>query len=127
VRAVLDTNVLVDYLSGDERARAEIERYASPCISRVTWMEVMVGVADEENEAATVRRFLDRFQLLELTAEVAEQAVRLRREQRLRLPDAIILASARTQQCPLVTRNTRDFRKEWPDIRVPYGPERGEA
>ena len=120
MKAVLDTNVLVDYLVGDPRAQAELRRYRNPFISRITWMEILVGVSDDETEAAAVRAFLGRFGLVEITEAVAEQAVQLRRELRLRLPDAIILASARVEQCPLVTRNTRDFKPEWPDIRVPY-------
>ena len=60
------------------------------------------------------------FGRVEIMEAVAEQAVQLRREHRLRLPDAIILASARVEQCLLVTRNTRDFKPAGPDIRVPY-------
>ena len=121
MKAVLDTNVLVDYLAGHERAREELSRYRHPRISRITWMEIMVGVAADAAEEAAVRSFLADFGVVELTEAVAAQAVRLRREHRLRLPDAIILASARVEQCQLVTRNTRDFKPEWPDIRVPYG------
>jgi predicted nucleic acid-binding protein len=39
---------------------------------------------------------------------------------RLRLPDAIILATAQVEGCNLLTRNTRDFSPSWPEIRVPY-------
>ena len=81
----------------------------------------MVGVSQDGAEEAAVRRFLAGFGLVEITDAVAEQAVQLRREYHLRLPDAIILACARVEQCQLVTRNTRDFKPEWPDIRVPYG------
>jgi len=52
--------------------------------------------------------------------EVAAEAVKLRRMFRLRLPDAIIWATARTQACLLVTRNTKDFPASEPGVRVPY-------
>ncbi|MGD9873251.1 MAG: type II toxin-antitoxin system VapC family toxin [Kiritimatiellia bacterium] len=120
MRAVLDTNILVDYLTGIEAAKKELLRYRQPLISRITWMEVMTGVAPGDPEAPSIRNFLSSFGLVEVDEAVAEQAVQLRRDLRLRLPDAIILASARIQQCPLVTRNTRDFNRNWPDIRVPY-------
>jgi predicted nucleic acid-binding protein len=120
MKAVIDTNILIDYLAGNERAQVELRRYRHPQVSRITWMEIMVGVSADRAEEATVRNFLGGFGLVEITEAVAEQAVQLRRERRLRLPDAIILASARVEQCPLVTRNTRDFRPEWPEIRVPY-------
>lgn len=120
MRAVLDTNILVDYLAGIEAAKKELQRYRQPLISRITWMEVMTGVAPGAPEVPAIRKFLGSFGLVEVDEAVAEQAVQLRRELRLKLPDAIILASARIQQCPLVTRNTRDFNRNWPDIRVPY-------
>ena len=52
--------------------------------------------------------------------DVTEQAVALRREHRIRLPDAIIWATARASGALLVTRNTKDFPANDPGIRVPY-------
>lgn len=120
MKALLDTNVLVDYLQGVAAARTELARYRRPLISRITWMEVLVGAGADRDEAAAVRAFLDGFGLVELDGDVASLAVALRREHRLRLPDAIILASARVQDCLLVTRNTKDFSSDWSDVRVPY-------
>jgi len=51
---------------------------------------------------------------------VAETAIQLRREYRLRLPDAIIWATARVNDAVLITRNTKDFKPEWDGIRSPY-------
>jgi hypothetical protein len=44
----------------------------------------------------------------------------VRRERRLKLPDAIILATAETADRLLITRNTRDFPANDPGIRIPY-------
>ena len=51
-----------------------------------------------------------------------EAALTLRRHHlpKLRLPDAIILASARLLGCRLITRNTRDFPADSADVHVPY-------
>jgi predicted nucleic acid-binding protein len=38
----------------------------------------------------------------------------------MRLPDAIILATARAESALLVTRNTKDFPRDDPASRVPY-------
>lgn len=118
MNALLDTNILIDYLNGLEAARDEINLYRGPCISPVTWMEVMVGVSD--GEAASVRRFLSGFQQIPIDAAVAEIAVTLRRDHRMRLPDAIIWASAQHIDALLVTRNTKDFPDHHPGVRVPY-------
>lgn len=119
MKAVIDTNILVDFLNGHEPARAELSRYRQPAVSLITWMEVLIGARDAEEER-TLRDFLGRFEILPVDETVAEDAVTLRRTRRIRLPDAIILATARVAGCFLVTRNTRDFSTGEPGIRVPY-------
>ena len=118
MRAVFDTNILVDYLRGLPQPVAELALYESPAISIITWIEVLAG-ADSQTEATT-RAFLQSFDLLEIDAKVAERTVLLRKTRRLKLPDAMIWATAQVQQCLLVTRNTRDFDQNEPGVRVPY-------
>lgn len=92
--------------------------YSQPLISVITWTEVMVGARD--GEEPQLRAFLDRFEQVSVDDRTAVIAVAIRRRYRLRIPDAIIWASARSRDALLVTRNTRDFPTEAPDIRVPY-------
>ena len=119
MRAVIDTNILIDYLAGVEAARDEIARHADASISAITWMEVLVGAADEL-ETERLRWFLSGFRRIPIDDAVAELAVGIRRTHRMRLPDAIIWASARSVGGLLVTRNTRDFPSDDPGVRVPY-------
>ena len=88
VRPLFDTSVLVDYLNAVPEARAELQRYPQKAISIITWMEVMVG-AGNDVESAT-RAFLKGFDVIPLDETVAERAVELRRNHRIKLPDAII-------------------------------------
>jgi len=118
MRATFDTNILVDYLNGVAGAKAELARFDERVISVVTWMEVMVGA--EPAEDAPIRAFLGGFEVAPIDGSVAEEAVKLRRERRLRLPDAVIWATARTRGALLVTRNTKDFPADEPGVRVPY-------
>jgi hypothetical protein len=118
VKAVLDTNILIDYLNGVDAARREIALYERPMISPITWMEVMVGA--NEGKEQPLRSFLDRFVQVPIDAAVAEAAVEFRRRHRIRLPDAIVWATARTCDALLITRNTKDFPPSNPSIRIPY-------
>lgn len=118
MKALFDTNILIDYLNGIEAAKAEIERYPHIAISMITWMDVMLGTKQEEE--AAVRRFLSRFEQIPVSANIAERAVNIRRASRVRLPDAIIRASAESEQALLVSRNTKDFPEDEPWVRVPY-------
>ena len=119
----LDANILIDALLDHEPAHRELARVAATgarmWISRMAWIEAL-----SKGSEAVVRdslRFLGRFGLDEIDAEIAARAAALRRERpRLRSPDAIILASALVRGRILITRNTRDFPAEMPGIRVPY-------
>ena len=116
--AVFDTNIVIDALNGITEADSEYSRYERVLISRVTWMEVLIGA---EGDDAELRDFLEtHFEILPLDLAVAEVAIQLRREHRLRLPDAIIWATARVNDAILVSRNTKDFNPDWDGIRLPY-------
>lgn len=117
-RALFDTVILIDYLRGVRQARDECDRYADRAVSIITWMEILAG-ATEANEADT-RALLANFQVLPLTKEVAERAVMIRRARRIKLPDAIIQATARSEGRILITRNTRDFPSGTAGVRIPY-------
>lgn len=119
MNAVVDTSILIDNLNGVAAARAELARYQTVTISVITWIEVMAGAADE-GEARRLRAFLATFAQQELTQEIADRAASIRRASRLRLPDAIIRATADALGQMLVTRNSRDFDARDPAIRVPY-------
>ena len=117
--ALFDTNILIDYLVGRKAADAELGRYRRRLISIVTVMEVLAGARSAEEEDV-IEIFLRDFQVVELTRRVATDAIQLRRAHRVRLPDAIIWASARAESALLVTRNSKDFPRDEPGVRIPY-------
>lgn len=119
MKAVFDTNILVDYLNGVPAASREIDHYEEIVISIVTWMEVLAG-ADDAEEEAIMREFLSRFKVQPLEKTTAERAIKIRRQHKLKLPDAIIWATAKELGRILVTRNTKDFSETDAGIRVPY-------
>jgi predicted nucleic acid-binding protein len=118
VKALFDTNILVDYLNAVPQARTELQRYTEKAISIITWMEVMIGAASDVEDAT--RSFLSTFDVVALDGEIAERAVSLRRAHHIKLPDAIIRATAQAHATLLVTRNTKDFKAGDPGVRMPY-------
>jgi predicted nucleic acid-binding protein len=119
MKALFDTNILIDYLNGIAAAKKEIERHTDRAISIVTWMEVLAGAHDDAEEDV-IEMFLRDFRVVDLTRRVARDAINIRRARRVRLPDAVIWATARAESALLVTRNTKDFPAGDPGIRVPY-------
>jgi predicted nucleic acid-binding protein len=118
VKALFDTNILIDYLNAVPQAESELQRYEQRAISIVVWMEVLIGAKPQV--AAATRTFLGGFDVIALDGAVAERAVELRQAHRIRLPDAIIWATAEIHSMLLVTRNTKDFPSDLPGVRIPY-------
>lgn len=118
VNALFDTNILIDYLNAVPEAKAEFDRFPNKAISVITWMEVMVGATSKT--AGATKAFLSGFVIFPITEEVAQRAVEIRQAQRIKLPDAIVWATARVNNRLLVTRNTKDFSANEPGVRVPY-------
>lgn len=118
VSVLFDTNILIDYLNGVELAKIELGRYADKAISPITWMEVMVG-ATPDTEAA-MKRFLSTFVSLSVDERVASVAVALRKKHSVKLPDAIVWATAQVNKRILVTRDTKDFFQDEAGVYIPY-------
>jgi predicted nucleic acid-binding protein len=116
---IIDTCILIDYLRGIPSAQHYLTTSTQRAISIITWMEILVG-AKTEQESHILRQFLQQFQLINLDKIISEQAVTLRQQYRMRLPDAIIWATAKVYNAQLVTRNTKDFSNHHTDVYIPY-------
>ena len=118
VNALFDTCILIDYLKQIDAAKAEMKRYESRAISLITWMEIMVGeAADGEHR---LRAWLNTFRVIAIDESIAARAVEIRNAHRIKLPDAIVWASAQAHSLLLVSRNTKVFSADQPGVRVPY-------
>ena len=119
MKVVADTNILIDYLNGLSKAKKELELYEEVHISIISWMEALIGARSEEEEKI-IRGFLKTLKVQEVNSPISERAIKIRKEKKIKLPDAIIWATAQELEGLLITRNTKDFPKKDPQIRVPY-------
>ena len=107
---LIDTNIIIYYLEGEQAAISFLRTHRGRlAISSITWMETLSYpfTADEEQ---VVRTFLQEFRLIEISSPVMELSVEIRRKKKMKLPDAIIAASAVHHDLILVTRNIKDFK-----------------
>lgn len=56
VKALFDTNILIDFLNAVPHAREELALYKDKAISVISWMEVLVG-ADAKVETGPATSF----------------------------------------------------------------------
>jgi len=82
-------------------------------VSTVTLSEVLAGplAAGEEAIARRYRAMLESWGVVDLTADIAEQAARVRAQYRLKLPDAIQLATALAINADALATHDRAFGK----------------
>jgi predicted nucleic acid-binding protein len=119
VKGLFDTCILIDYLNGIESAREELNRYEDKAISVITWMELMVGISDDTRK--NVEDWLSQtFTIIDIEQSISHKAVEIRKQERIKLPDAIIYATAQISGRLLITRNIKDFSNSNPAIRIPY-------
>ena len=95
-----DTNFAVYHLAG----RAGVQPYAGAglAVSVVTELELLSKPDMPAAEVAAAQLFLETCDIIELTAPIKAAVVALRRQYRLKLPDAIIAATAQWLGVPLL-------------------------
>jgi predicted nucleic acid-binding protein len=113
-----DTNILIDWLRDRPQASAELLRYDRHRISRIVWTEVLAGEPLENRR--TIQHVIAPFEVVEVDSRIAAAAADYRFRTKVKLLDALIIATAQINGAILVTRNTRDFPANMPGIRVPY-------
>ena len=118
MKALFDSNILIDYLNGHAPAAEEFAKYQVKLISLISWVEVLVGVPEAHQK--TVKAFLSQFEVINIDVDICEQAISIRKTKKMKLPDALILATANVHSALLVTRNTKDFDPSSPFIHEPY-------
>ena len=101
---LVDTDVFVDHLRGAAELRTGRHRLHYSVITRA---ELFAGTTASN----LVSQLLGPLREVIVDRAVAERAGRIRREADVRLPDALIAASALEHKLELATRNTRDFRR----------------
>ncbi len=116
---LLDTDIFIDHLRGAMRLEPLHHRVHYSVITRA---ELFAGAGRNESP---VRILLDPFRELGIDRAVAQRAGRIRRESRIRLPDALIAATAMEQGLNLVSRNRRDFGRVKDLVTYPAIPNRG--
>ena len=110
----LDTNAVIYYLQKDEAVRAVIEpmlEAGAVHVATVTEIELFSYTHLTLDDNNRIEKLLDAFEIVPLDSNIARIAGRLRREQRMKLPDSVIAATALFTGTTLVTRNIRDFKR----------------
>lgn len=119
VNKLFDTNTLIYFLAGtlptgpfNENAISTLkqvvrEGYAVSFVSRIELFARELS----PREASTLLQLLTNAVILWADEEIAVEAIRVRRDHRLKLPDALIAATAIVHDLELISGNFHDFER----------------
>jgi len=126
MKYLLDTNMLIYYLNGDNKAIEFVDKnLKESAISSITYLEVLVFSYDEE-EDKQVRDFLELFEIYDVKKEILDIAIQSYRKKKVKMADNIIGSTAKLYDLILVTRNVDDFKNMKLDVLNIYEDEKKE-
>ena len=107
---LIDTNVVIDFSHGifSEKSKNFVAKVLNkePIISAITQIELLgFSVVPPQIES-----FVHYTSIIGINDSVIEKTIEIRKRYRIKLPDAIIAATALVNNLTLLTRNTADFK-----------------
>jgi hypothetical protein len=112
MQCLFDSNILIYHLNGELNEKgtnlleeALTDEGAYSVISKIE----LLGFAQSEEDEAQGRKLLSYLLEIPLNSEIAEQTIQIRKAYKIKLPDAIIAATALINGFMVVSRNKKDF------------------
>ena len=111
---LVDSDVLIWYMRGNQKAKKTIDGLGSFFISTVNYMELIQGVRNRE-ELRLLRRFITQRQIkiVHINDEISQKALHYMEEyalsHNLRMADSLIAATTSILGTTLLTSNTKHY------------------
>ena len=113
MKYLYDTNIFIYYLADDITVNSwfteEFLNLHEILISPIIRIELLSFTGLSKEEEQSIEDLLSQFNTVPLLREIENQTIQIKRQYKIKLPDAIIAATAINQDAFLVTRNVGDF------------------
>jgi predicted nucleic acid-binding protein len=108
---LMDTNVVIGYLSNQlPLAGASAIDQLPGVVSVITRIELLGWYKASATQLTKLKPLIDSAQIYNLSEDVIQQTILLRQQYKIKLPDAVVAATAMVYNHILITRNTIDFK-----------------
>ncbi len=112
---LIDTNAVIEFLGGHLPTSGSVwlqsiidkDLYYLSVINQIE----LLGYNGSPAEMQTLQDFVNASDVLLLSDLIVQTTISLRKSHKIKLPDAIIAATALTYNLTIITRNTADFAK----------------
>lgn len=110
---LLDTDFIINYLKGIFQGDAR--QFTDSIINKTTFISVitrieLLGVKSNDEDTLLINDFISESIVFPLTENIIQQTISLRKTKKVKLPDAIIAATALVNNLQLLTHNIKDFK-----------------
>lgn len=106
---LVDSNIIIYHLNNEPIATEFLQKNISlSAISQLTFLEVLSFDFSKEDEQKVIE-LLENFTILDTSKNISLQAIKNRKNKKIKLADNIIAATTQVYDLILVTRNTKDF------------------
>ncbi len=127
-RFLIDTNILIYYFNNsipsDSITEIDAVFRSSFNISVITKIEFLGWRGYDEAQFALADKILFHAKLYQITDEIINKSIHLKRRNKIKTPDAVIAATCLVNNSNLVTQNMSDFVKiDGLRIYNPFAPE----
>ena len=109
---LIDNNIISNFFSGNFSKKTMIFIASiideTPNISVITQIEALSWISTDKNKEGIVKEFINDSNVLNLNSEIISQTIKIRRNRKIKTPDAIFAATAIVNDYILIT-NDSDF------------------
>jgi len=109
-KVLLDSNVIIFASKGKVNIDDLFQTHDHFYVSIINYMEVLGYEFDKSEDEEIILEILKNTEIINTNIEIAETVVSYRKKSKIKLPDAIILATAKFVNAELLTDNTEDFK-----------------
>jgi len=115
IKYLWDTNIVIYYLQQQFPPSAErfidvLLKDGIPIISAITEIELLCWKTSTEKDIELLRSFINDAIIIELEQPIKYRTADIRKQYKIKLPDAIIAATTLVYDFTLITRNISDFK-----------------
>jgi predicted nucleic acid-binding protein len=115
IKYIWDTNIAIYYLQRQftpaaEKFIDESIQDALPCISAITEIELLCWKTASAKDLEALYDFVNNALVIELESAIKLKTADIRKQYKIKLPDAVIAATALVYDLTLITRNISDFK-----------------
>lgn len=101
INFLADTNALIYLLNGNSCMNPYLQKTLA--FSVISEMELLSYSGITETEGNCIKSLLNDCEEISLTSEIKNKTIELRKKYKIKLPDAIVAASAIIKKIPLIT------------------------